>query len=413
MEGTATLFVSFTATAPPRPEPASERAVRPHRASSRPSLFPSPRDATKVNRNARMSRPPLRSTTDASDRPSPPALVARAGFRRDRRGRRAARGRARGPRHDLDDDILRAPRRHRTRLVRAVSRDARARGRRPPRVVRTRRRPRPDHRRDLPPRARLRPARRRHLHPRGRLPRRSRHRRARRGPRPRRRLRRRRRARVAHPRHVQRRRRAIRRRPQRGRKPHATRPRRFPNRRRRRPVATPGRRRVLRRDPPASVHPRGTRGVARTLRGDDRGCRASPRRPRDVATDGRVVRARRRAFPMGGISRVVGAFDVGIARVVGSRPRDVSPRSHANVSFRSIDDAVRRGHSGRGGSAEVVGVDAVGGAGARPHRAPRAHRHARTRAEKTRRRRRRRRRQRHRRRRRRHRRRRRRHRRHR
>ena len=29
MEGTATLFVSFMATALPRPEPASERAVRP------------------------------------------------------------------------------------------------------------------------------------------------------------------------------------------------------------------------------------------------------------------------------------------------------------------------------------------------------------------------------------------------
>ena len=68
---------------------------------------------------------------DAPDRPSHPALVARADFRRDRRGRRAVRGRARRPRHDLDDDILRAPRRHRTRLVRAVSRGARARGRRP------------------------------------------------------------------------------------------------------------------------------------------------------------------------------------------------------------------------------------------------------------------------------------------
>lgn len=57
MEGTATLFVSFTATAPPRPEPASERAVRPHRASSRPSLFPSPRDESQ-SKCANVPSPP-------------------------------------------------------------------------------------------------------------------------------------------------------------------------------------------------------------------------------------------------------------------------------------------------------------------------------------------------------------------
>ena len=99
---TATLFVSFMATAPPGPEPASERAVRPHRASARPSLFPSPFDATKVSRHARVSPRSVdyamsRLPRDAPDRPSHPALVARADFRRDRRGRRAVRGRAEDP----------------------------------------------------------------------------------------------------------------------------------------------------------------------------------------------------------------------------------------------------------------------------------------------------------------------------
>ena len=161
----------------PRPEPASERAVRPHRASSRPSLFPSPRrDESQSKRDCPV---PLRSTTDASDRPSPPpSSLAQAS---DETAADAA------PPADAPEDPVTTSMTISYALPDGTEHASSA----PCPVTRERAGavplewsgPDAGHAPTIDEtllRARLRPARRRHLHPRGRL-RRSRHRRTRRG----------------------------------------------------------------------------------------------------------------------------------------------------------------------------------------------------------------------------------------